>query len=85
MRSHEIEAFGFNHDESTLTYRIAFDKFDVDGSGLIDASELQGALMHLGLHYDNEAILGIIRKFDDDGNGQLDLDEFVAMAVAMTQ
>ncbi|EGB08158.1 hypothetical protein AURANDRAFT_9215, partial [Aureococcus anophagefferens] len=59
--------------------RIAFDKYDADDSGFIDADELHAALMHMGLLVDRGGSDKLLAKYDIDGNGQLDFGEFKAM------
>ena len=57
-----------HHSSSTLAYRIAFDKFDEDKSGSIDA-QLQGALHHMGLDVPVDGIDKLLARYDKDGNG----------------
>ena len=62
-------------------YRIAFEKFDADGSRFIELDELAGALRHLGLDASHDHCVTMMRRFDVDGNGKLDFDEFKTLAV----
>lgn len=69
-----------HHGNATLAYRIAFEKFDEDKSGSIDAQELQGALHHMGLDVPEEGIDKLLAYYDEDGNGCLDFEEFTKFA-----
>ncbi|KQJ96467.1 hypothetical protein BRADI_3g23240v3 [Brachypodium distachyon] len=57
----------------------AFDLFDTDGSGTIDARELNVAMRALGFEMTPEQIRQMIAEVDKDGSGTIDLDEFVHM------
>mmetsp|Transcript_13790 Transcript_13790/g.29842 ORF Transcript_13790/g.29842 Transcript_13790/m.29842 type:complete len:254 (+) Transcript_13790:196-957(+) len=57
----------------------AFDLFDTDKSGVISAKELRSAMRSLGLNPTREDIRRIITHGDVDGDGNIDLDEFLAM------
>ena len=50
--------------------------FDRDGSGTISASELKKALRQLGVNVDSAAAGKILAKYDDSGDGGIDLREF---------
>lgn len=60
-----------------------FDKFDADGSGDIDFTELRQALDIMGLGGDRKAAAVLLRRYDSDGGG-LSIQEF-AMLVADMQ
>lgn len=57
----------------------AFDLFDTDGSGTIDAKELNVAMRALGFELTTEQIKQMIAEVDKDGSGTIDFDEFVHM------
>ncbi|CAN6293736.1 unnamed protein product [Urochloa humidicola] len=63
----------------------AFDLFDIDGSGTIDARELNVAMRALGFEMTPELwwwwqqIQQMIAEVDKDGSGTIDFDEFVHM------
>eukprot|EP00656_Telonema_subtile_P009297 TRINITY_DN1436_c0_g2_i3.p1 TRINITY_DN1436_c0_g2~~TRINITY_DN1436_c0_g2_i3.p1 ORF type:complete len:170 (-),score=75.88 TRINITY_DN1436_c0_g2_i3:145-654(-) len=59
--------------------REAFDLFDTDGSGTIDAKELKVAMRALGFEPKKEEIKKMVNDLDRDGDGTVDFDEFVQM------
>ena len=59
--------------------RAAFEQFDADGSGTIDAFELRDALEATGLTVDAAQVEYMLRKYDDDRGASLDFDEFAAL------
>ncbi|KAM1024509.1 hypothetical protein TB1_037113 [Malus domestica] len=54
----------------------AFELFDTDGSGTIDAKELNVAMRALGFEMNKEQINQMIADVDKDGSGAIDFDEF---------
>jgi hypothetical protein len=60
-------------------------RYDYDGSGFIDVSELRGVLADLGDAPQPEAeVVALIRKYDTNGDGLLDLYEFSDLMVDAT-
>jgi Ca2+-binding EF-hand superfamily protein len=57
-----------------------FREFDVDGNGLIDASEFREVMQRVGIEgpNGNESVQAIFDKLDVNGSGTLDYAEFVA-------
>merc|ERR550537_969168 len=62
--------------------REAFDLFDTDGSGNIDAKELRVAMRALGFEPKKEEIKKMINDIDRDGSGTIDFNEFLEMMTA---
>merc|ERR1712227_1170707 len=60
----------------------AFDLFDIDGSGMIDAKELNQAMRALGMEASSAEVRKMIEDIDKDGSGSIDFDEFLAMMAA---
>ncbi|KAL6222579.1 hypothetical protein ACLB2K_005971 [Fragaria x ananassa] len=60
----------------------AFELFDTDGSGTIDAKELNVAMRALGFEMTEEQINQMIADVDKDGSGAIDFDEFAHMMTA---
>jgi len=59
--------------------RYAFKVLDKDGSGQLSVAELQAVLTHPGgsAPFTTEEAQAIVEKFDVNGDGELDYDEFV--------
>ena len=53
--------------------------FDVNGDGTLDDAELRPALKELGLEVSAAHTKDIVRNWDSDGNGVIDLVEFAAL------
>jgi hypothetical protein len=62
----------------------AFDIFDRNGSGNIDAGELTIAMKALGLNPSAAEVDVMLQRADTDSNGTLDLSEFIAMVALQT-
>lgn len=66
-------------EEQRQEIREAFDLFDTDGSGTIDAKELKVAMRALGFEPKKEEIRKMIAEIDKDGSGTVNFDEFLDM------
>ncbi|SDY10403.1 calmodulin [Amycolatopsis xylanica] len=66
-------------------YKEAFDKFDVNRDGTIDVGELGRFLESGGTKLGDDELRRVLSKLDRDGNGRIDLDEFIAFARPMMQ
>jgi Kef-type K+ transport system membrane component KefB len=65
--------------------RVAFEAFDEDGSGAISALELRQVLTKPGMANSlltMDEVKAIIRRFDEDNDGELQFDEFAALWTA---
>jgi len=69
-------------EEQKQEIREAFDLFDTDGSGTIDAKELKVAMRALGFEPKKEEIKKMISDIDKDGSGTIDFSEFLEMMTA---
>merc|ERR1712006_25889 len=73
-------------DEQKQELREAFDLFDTDGSGAVDASELHTAMKALGFEPKKEEIAKMVEEMDKDGDATVDFEEFcIMMAEKMNQ
>jgi len=54
----------------------AFNVFDIDGDGYINAQEIRAILSVLGEDPEDELIDMMIKMFDSSGDGQIKFDEF---------
>jgi len=57
-----------------------FKSMDTDGSGNLDAEELQAAFAAVGRPSDPETIANAIKSLDTDGDGLISLEEWKAIA-----
>merc|ERR1712100_442931 len=57
----------------------AFELFDTDGSGSIAEKELKVAMKALGFEPKKGEIENLIHSVDDDGDGEMDYDDFERM------
>ena len=60
-------------------FREAFNSFDADGGGSIDASELEEVLKSLGQESTKEELDKLVAVADTDGSGDIDFLEFVVL------
>lgn len=59
--------------------REVFACFDRDSSGAVTTAELAHMLKSINKNYTEEQLKNIIRKFDVNGDGQIDFDEFLTI------
>ena len=59
--------------------KTAFEQYDTDGSGEIDASELQNAMRMLGHNMTVQQCEQAIASVDEDDSGEIDLNEFIVL------
>jgi len=69
-------------EEQKQEIKEAFDLFDSDGSGTIDAKELKVAMRALGFEPKKEEIKKMISDIDKDGSGTIDFNEFLELMTA---
>ena len=63
--------------EEIESCRQAFNTFDKDGSGTIDANELKATLEALGQNPTAEEIFLMISEVDEDNSGEIEFAEFL--------
>eukprot|EP00668_Euglena_longa_P045922 GGOE01061605.1.p1 GENE.GGOE01061605.1~~GGOE01061605.1.p1 ORF type:complete len:318 (+),score=99.51 GGOE01061605.1:1-954(+) len=56
---------------------LAFERFDTDHSGNLDVHEFHKAFQSLGLGYSFEDAENLFMMMDEDGNGEMDMQEFL--------
>ena len=66
-------------EEQKQEIHEAFDLFDTDGSGTIDAKELKVAMRALGFEPSKDEIKRLISEVDKDGSGTVNYNEFLVM------
>merc|ERR1712118_413074 len=65
--------------EQKVEIKEAFELFDTDGSGSIATGELKVAMKALGFEPKEGEIEKMIHSVDDDGDGEMDYDDFERM------
>lgn len=74
------------NEEQKLEIKEAFDLFDTNGTGRIDAKELKVAMRALGFEPKKEDIRKIISDVDQDGSGTIDFNDFLdIMTIKMSE
>lgn len=60
----------------------AFNAFDRDKSGAIDTKELKSVMLQLGFNPSDDELQRMINEVDDNQNGEIEFEEFLAMMTA---
>ncbi|XP_063429141.1 calmodulin-like [Mytilus trossulus] len=60
-------------------YREVFNVYDKDGNGIIASDEFRAAMNSMGENLSKEEAEEMIMEADSDGDGQIDLAEFIKM------
>jgi CRP-like cAMP-binding protein len=68
--------------DQTIAIREAFELFDTDRSGSIDAKEMKTAMRALGLDPGRHELTRMLAEVDKDNNGIIDFQEFLHMMTA---
>ena len=79
MSKPEAKGRGELSEEQRQEIREAFDLFDTDGSGSIDAKELKVAMKALGFEPTKDEIKRMINDVDTDGTGSISFAQFLQM------
>lgn len=64
-------------------WKACFQTYDLDGSGTIDAHELQRALRGFGFNLSEVIVDLIVTKYDVRGRGDISFDNFVQSCVTV--
>merc|ERR550514_2041580 len=67
-----------------LFLKREFDRFDEDGSGYVDVSELRTLLVKLGEDLSDQELEQSFRDLDTDGSGEIEFFEFVEWFTSAT-
>lgn len=80
LGSNEIATLFDENEPSLEEVREAFDVFDANNDGYIDAKELRKVLCALGfVHVPERVCQSMISSYDDDGDGRINFNEFVKL------
>ena len=67
-------------DRRIKSFKEAFDFYDADHSGFVDAKELDVVFRKLGLdEVSHSTVCALVHFFDTDGDAKLSQDEFLSM------
>eukprot|EP01017_Pseudomicrothorax_dubius_P027616 TRINITY_DN320_c0_g1_i2.p1 TRINITY_DN320_c0_g1~~TRINITY_DN320_c0_g1_i2.p1 ORF type:complete len:101 (+),score=29.21 TRINITY_DN320_c0_g1_i2:118-420(+) len=66
-------------EEQRQEIKEAFDLFDTEGAGRIDAKELKVAMRALGFEPKKEEVRRMIQEIDRDGTGQIEFQDFLEL------
>ena len=66
-------------EEQKQEIKEAFDLFDTDGSGAIDAKELKVAMRALGFEPKKEEVKKMLSEADREGKGMIDYKDFLEL------
>lgn len=69
-------------EEQKQEIKEAFDLFDTDGSGRIDAKELKVAMRALGFEPKKEEVKKMIAEVDKEGSGTIEFQDFLELMTA---
>ena len=66
-------------EDQLVEIKEAFNLFDTDHSGTIDAKELKAAMRALGFDVKKEEIIRMLNEVDADNSGEIEFKEFVKL------
>eukprot|EP00003_Mantamonas_plastica_P007354 TRINITY_DN1617_c0_g1_i1.p1 TRINITY_DN1617_c0_g1~~TRINITY_DN1617_c0_g1_i1.p1 ORF type:complete len:344 (-),score=109.48 TRINITY_DN1617_c0_g1_i1:254-1285(-) len=71
------------HSEEQI--RDMFGMFDKDGNGIISVDEFRAALTHLGTQLEVDELDELIKEVDENGDGEVDVEEFAELIHKYTE
>ena len=74
---HETRPKWYFNRFQRLELKKFFKLLDIDGSGEIDISELEGPLLSTGLVYNQATLEALVKRIDKDHSGEIDYYEFL--------
>lgn len=74
-----VMAASFFKKYSQDELRTAFRQFDADGSGYIQANELEDIMRKMGRRFNKDEISSMVKSLDSSGDGKISFEEFVLL------
>ncbi|KRX09394.1 hypothetical protein PPERSA_04700 [Pseudocohnilembus persalinus] len=71
----------FISEQEVKEIKEAFDLFDSDKSGSIQATELKNAMQQLGFEAKDQTIYQMMSQLDTDGSGSIEFNEFLSKMI----
>lgn len=68
-------------EEQLVGYRLAFKRYDTDGSGELSLDEIKKAIESIGMEISNVEVERLFSEVDTDKSNSIDFAEFLAMMV----
>ncbi|KAA0151932.1 hypothetical protein FNF27_03192 [Cafeteria roenbergensis] len=69
--------------EQREQFTATFRELDADGSGKIDTGEVKNGLEKVGMTVTDKEVTELVQRFDVNGDGELDLQEWLELAAIM--
>jgi Ca2+-binding EF-hand superfamily protein len=76
LSAEEFFHFKQRIEDTKKTLMPRFKEYDVDQNGYISLEEANKMLQNPPFHFPHDKVLFLLKHFDRDGNGKLDLEEF---------
>jgi len=73
---HNLMKFGSSRHSEEFVLRDIFREFDADNSGALSLKELRNILLKINLNADDRYLKALLKKFDTNGNGVVEFEEF---------
>ena len=64
-------------------WRQLFKEYDTDGNGKMEHEEFESALVKLGFNLDSTILKTIFDRFDSEGIGSIEFDDFIRVCIVL--
>jgi Ca2+-binding EF-hand superfamily protein len=80
----EFEGFKTTIRDTKEQMTKKFKECDTDASGMVSLDEAKSVLRHAPFNFSDDKVKLLLERFDKDGNGQLDVNEFIGFYAEAT-